>query len=164
MSLKIESTTSERSEDLVRIFARSKRSGVLATTDKDGNPHGTVIYYTIDDDLSILFASKAETQKVKNIEETGRAALVVYDEPTQTTLQVTGTTEIVDAKSVIEKVISNMGSASMESSAENVFPAEKLTAGDYVVIRLKPLVIKLAEYGFSKANDEDLFETILFAE
>ncbi len=163
MGLRIESTSSSSSEDLVRIFLQHQRCGVLATADRAANPHAAVIYYLLDDDFSMLFATKRETQKCKNLEENPQAALAVYDEPTQTLVQVTGRTEFIEDKKIVEKVVNNMGSSSLEGSMTNVAPAEKLVAGDFVAVRIVPAVIKLAEYGFSDGKRDDLFETLLFS-
>lgn len=162
MPLHIESTSSPRSEELVRIFLRHHHSGVLATSSSAGNPHAAVIYYVLDDDLSILFGTKSETQKYKNMEENKRVALAVYDESMQSIIQVMGGVEFVDDKRLREKVLSHMGKVSMEVSAENIPPAAKLEAGDYMIVRIIPNVIKLAEYGFAKPGSDDLFETVVF--
>jgi general stress protein 26 len=163
MSLQIESTSSPRSQDLIKIFLKNQHSGVLATADSVGNPHAAVIYFVLDDDFSILFTTKRETQKCKNIEENNQAALVVYDEPTQTTAQIFGHTEFVNDEKIRDRIIENMGNVSMERSIENIPPVAKLVAGEYVVVRINPTVIKMAEYGFAKPGDENLFETILFS-
>lgn len=163
MPLTIESTSSPQSDKLIRIFLQHQRSGVLATADKAGIPHAAVIYYVLEDDLSILFTTKRETQKFKNIDENNQVALVVYDEATQTTVQVFGHTEFVDDDSVRDRIIENMGNASMERSVENIAPAHKLDAGNFVAVRIKPTVINLAEYGFAKPGEDNLFEKILFS-
>lgn len=164
MTLKIESTSSEASQNLVSVFLRHHTSGVLATADGAANPYATVVYYLFEDDFTILFGTKRETQKFKNLEENPVASLIVYDEPTQATAQVTGRTEIVDDEAVIKKVLDNMQTVSMNHSVENIPPAEKLTAGELVAVRIYPQIIKLAEYGFSKPNSDNIFETILFSE
>lgn len=161
MSLKIESTSSDQTEDLVRIFLENQRSGVLATADTTGNPHAAVIYYLFDN-FSILFTTKRETQKYKNLEENNQAALVVFDEATQTTAQIFGHVEFVTDEKIREKVLDNMNGASLERSVENVAPADKLEAGEFAIVRINPTVINLAEYGFAKPGDENLFEKILF--
>lgn len=164
MALKIESTTSSSTKDLVRVFLRHRSSGVLATADSAANPYAAVVYYLLEDDFTLLFGTKRETQKYKNMEENPQVSLVVYDEPTQTTAQVIGRIEFVEDGDVTEKVIANMEATSTRRSIENVPPANKLTAGDLVVVRVYPQVIKLAEYGFAKQNSENIFETMLFSE
>lgn len=164
MSLKIESTSSEASQNLINVFLRHHTSGVLATADGAANPHASVVYYHLEDDFSILFGTKRETQKFKNLEENPQVALVVYDEQTQSTAQIVGRVEVVDDETVVEKVLDNMQTISARNSIENVPPADKLDAGGFVAVRLYPQAIKLAEYGFTKPNADNIFETILFSE
>ncbi len=164
MSLTIQSTSSDQSEKLIRIFLTNQRSGVLATADRSGNPHAAVVYYKLDDDMSVLFGTRSETQKFKNLEENKQAAFVVYDEPTQTTVQIMGRVEFVEDEATREQIIQNMKRSSAEMSVEPLAPAEKLNAGDYKIVRIIPMVIKLAEYSVTQPGSGDLFETILFSE
>lgn len=164
MALKIESTSSPSSKDLISIFLKHQTSGVLATADSAANPYAAVVYYLFEDDFTLLFGTKRETQKYKNMEENPRVSVVVYDEPTQTTVQITGRIEFIEDEDTVEKVVDNMESISARRSIENVPPAAKLTAGDFVAVRMYPQVIKLAEYGFAKQDSADIFETILFSE
>lgn len=164
MSLTIQSTSSDQSEKLIRIFLTNQRSGVLATADRNGDPHAATVYYKLDDDLTILFGTRSETQKFKNLEENKQAAFVVYDEATQTTVQITGRVEFVEDEATREHVLEMMHSSSVEQSAENVPPVGKLNAGDYKIIRILPMVMRLAEYSVAKPGSNDIFETILFSE
>lgn len=164
MSLKIQSTSSDQSEQLIRIFLTNQRSGVLATADRNGNPHAATVYYKLDDDLTVLFGTRSETQKFKNLEENKQAAFVVYDEPTQTTVQIIGHAEFVDDEATREQILQNMKSSSIERSVENLAPVEKLNAGDYKIVRIIPMVIRLAEYSVAQPRSDDIFETILFSE
>ncbi len=164
MSLKIESTTSSESEELVKSFLDAKYSGVLATADGVGNPHATPVYYLVENDFSLFFATSRETQKYKNMEENRSVAFVVYDEKEQTTAQVEGLIEIVEDPDVYRKVVDNMFTSSTERSETAMPPAAKVLAGGYVVLRLVPRVIKLAIYARPQSESEDIFETIAFSE
>lgn len=164
MTLTIESTSSPASKELVSIFLKHQRSGVVATADAAANPYASVVYYLFEDDFTLLFGTKRETQKCKNMEENPQISLVVYDESTQTAAQITGRVEIVDDHATVEKVLDNMEAVSLRQSLENVPPAHKITAGELVAVRVYPQVIRLAEYGFAKPKSDDIFETILFSE
>lgn len=164
MTLKIESTSSDASKELISIFLKHQSSAILATADAAANPYAAVIYYLFEDNFTLLFGTKRETQKSKNMEENPQVSLVVYDAPTQTTAQITGRIEFVEDEAAIGKVLENMESVSSRQSIENVPPASKITAGELVAVRVYPQVIKLAEYGFAKPNSDNIFETILFSE
>lgn len=164
MSVRIESTTSPESENIVRTFLRSRYSGVLATADGASQPHAAVVYFTLEDDFSLLFGAKSETQKFKNIEENNQVAFVVFDEKEQATVQITGHVEIMHDQNMREKVVNNMFKSSAEQSKHEIPPADKLFAGDYVAMRLIPMVIKMAVYARPDSEGDDLFETLLFSE
>jgi nitroimidazol reductase NimA-like FMN-containing flavoprotein (pyridoxamine 5'-phosphate oxidase superfamily) len=138
-------------------------SGVLATADKSANPHVAVVYYVIEEDFGLLFSTKGETQKYKNMQENDQVAFLVYDESAQTTLQVFGKVEVVEDEEKQKRVLKNMVRSSEEASQTELPPAEKLIAGDFVVLRLVPQTIKMAVYARPDSEGDDLFETLLFS-
>ena len=164
MPLSIESTSSSNSEYVIRNFLTAHHSGVLATSDSSGNPHGAVVYYVLEDDLTMLFATKSETEKNKNIEENNNVNFVVYEENEQSQLQISGHATKVDDENVQQKIFKAMYRNSSELSHEELPPAEKLLASDFVVYRLVPSAMKMAVYARPDAEEvDDLFETILFS-
>jgi general stress protein 26 len=77
---------------------QEKGVGVLATASATGQPHAATIYFTTDEDLNIYFITKHETQKYQNLKDNARAALAVFEEKSQSTVQVVGAvSEIKDA-------------------------------------------------------------------
>ena len=60
----------------VEAFLRQPQVCVLATTGADGSPHAMPMWYLFRDG-DILFAAGRKSQKVRNIERTGRATVVV---------------------------------------------------------------------------------------
>lgn len=163
MALKIESTTSPESIDLLRNFLRGRYSGVLATADGVGNPHAAVVYFALDKDFCLVFATPRETQKYKNMEENKKVAFAVYDEKDQTVVQITGRVEVIEDADEYRKVVNNMFDSSQETSQEVMPPAAKILAGGYVGIRLIPQVMRMAIYGRPDSED-GVFESLLFSE
>jgi general stress protein 26 len=165
MSLEIQSTTSSESVANIRNFLKSRYSGVLATADKSGVPHAAVVYFLLEDDLGLVFGTKTETQKFKNIQENKQVSFVVYDETEQTTVQIMGRAEIVDDVDMRQKVVNNMFISSAQRSQREIPPADKLIAGEYAVVRLVPMVIRMTVYARPDVEEVyDLEETILFSE
>lgn len=164
MSLEIQSTTSPQSVDLIRTFLKTHVSGVLATADKAAQPHAAVIYFSLDDDFCLLFATKTETQKYKNMEENDQVCFAVYDEKQQTTLQVVGRVETIEDSNKKDMVINGMAVQSAARSNRETAPADKLFAGDYVALKLIPAVIKMAIYARPDAEGDDIYETLLFSQ
>lgn len=161
--MKIQSATSPETEALIRDFLSTQHSGTLATASRSGDPHAAVVYFSLDDELCLLFATKTETQKYKNIEENKQVAFAVYDEESQTTIQITGSVEIIKDEDQHQKVIANMFTYSSALSRREFPPAEKLLAGDYVALRLVPQVIKMAVYARPDSEGDDLYETLLLS-
>lgn len=163
MGPKIQSTSSPQTEELVSSFLAEHYTGVLTTADSAANPHGAVVYYLPEPDLTLSFVTKEETQKFKNIKENQQVAFVIYDEKSQTTLQIFGRALVVDDVEKKRDTINNMKNSSIALSGQLLPPAYKLTAGDYAVVQLIPQVIKMAIYSRS-GSDEDIYETILLSE
>lgn len=139
-------------------------SGVLSTSDLAGNPHGAVVYFALHDDFTLTFATKTETQKYKNIEENSSVAFVVYHEKEQTSVQIFGQAKLITDPEERHEVLAYMYNTSPKLSLAMLPPAEKLDAGDYVAIRLKPQVIKMAIYSRYDEDRDDLFEIITLSE
>src|SRR5689334_5002760 len=70
------------SDDEVRAFltADPARPAILATTRADGRPHVAPIWYSVDDDGSIVFTTGDSTVKGRNLRRGGWAALSVDDD------------------------------------------------------------------------------------
>lgn len=163
MSLTLQSASSDQAEKLISVFLAEHYSGVVVTADAAANPHGAVVYYLPDPDYSITFVTKEETQKYKNIEENKQVAFVIYDEKSQTTLQIAGHALIVDDIEKKRDTIRNMTNSSIALSDSLLPPAYKLTAGEYMVVKLVPQVMKMAVYSRTDSED-DLYESLLFSE
>lgn len=161
MTSRVQSASSQQSEKLISLFLADHYSGVLATTSSVGVPHGTVVYYLPEPDFSLYFVTKEGTQKYKNIQANNRVAFVIYDEKSQTTLQLHGVVQVVDDLERKRETIHNMTHSSIALSGTLLPPAYKITAGDYVVLQLVPSTIDLAAY--ARSNDgSDVYESLVF--
>jgi general stress protein 26 len=160
----VQSTTSPETLDIVNNFLQSHHSGVLATSDGAANPHAAVIYVTFNEDYTFTFVTKTETQKYKNIEENKVVALVIYDEKEQTSIQVNGRVQVIEDKDESATILNKSFKYSAELSHRELPPPEKLFAGDYVALRLKPQVIKMAVFARPESGTDELYETILLDE
>jgi PPOX class probable F420-dependent enzyme len=73
------------SEHEIETYLREGHTMTLVTNGARGHPHAIAMFYDIDADGSILFATYAVSQKVKNIERDPRVTLLIetgraYDE------------------------------------------------------------------------------------
>jgi len=61
----------------IRAYLREGHTMTLVTNGPRGYPHAVAMFFVIDDDLTIRFATYANSQKVKNIERDPRVTLLV---------------------------------------------------------------------------------------
>lgn len=64
-------------KDEIRDYLREGHNMTLVTNGPKGFPHAVAMFYALDDDLSIRFATYGSSQKVKNIERDPRVTLLV---------------------------------------------------------------------------------------
>jgi nitroimidazol reductase NimA-like FMN-containing flavoprotein (pyridoxamine 5'-phosphate oxidase superfamily) len=141
-------------------FLAAHRSGVLATNGPDYAPQASVIYYDVEKDLTIRFLTKKFTKKSANLQLNPLAALVVYDEPTQTTVQISGEVSDISDMDEVSDVFRKVLRASLHTSSSNVPPISKLNAGEYIVYELVPNDVKMASFLPPKTGGhEDLFQS-----
>lgn len=135
--------------------------GVLSSTDPDGDPHGAVIYYTINKDFEIAFLTKSQTKKYDNLIRNNHVMLTVFESLTQTTVQITGVAKQVKNVFDMNKIVDKVIGTSLKSSDAGLLPLSKLQAGSYVAFRIKPVQVRMAVYARPDPGDYDeLFETV----
>lgn len=142
-------------------FLKDTPVAVLSTVDPEGNPHGSVIYYTIDKEFKFSFITKIETKKYDNLIHNNHVMLTVFEPLTQTTVQLTGkATEIEDGFQINAIAVSTLG-ASMKTSDSGIPPLSKLEAGEVVGFEVSPVAVRMAVYARPDPGDFDaLFESI----
>lgn len=160
--LTVVSASSDESEQLIREYLDNHRTGVLATSDIVGNVRSCVVYYEPTDDLQLVISTKKETQKFKNLTENSSFSMTIFNEQEQSALDISGHAFEIDDPEKRVKAINNMTRQSVLKSKRLVPPAEKLVAGDYGILQLKPMVMRLAIYA-RPGEGEDLFETLILA-
>jgi len=142
-------------------FLSANQVGVLATVDPNGEPHGAVIYFSIDKDFMVTFLTKSGTKKYDNLTRNNHAVLVVFDPVTQTVAQLVGkAVEITDTNN-INAIAAAVFKVSLKSSAHGTLPITKLEAGEYAAFQIQPVQIRMARYGQLDSGDyRELFESI----
>lgn len=164
MTVEIKSTTTSESPNAVRNFLAGQDIGVVSTVNEGGQPFGAAVYFSLEDDLSLVFSTKTETQKYQNIAKNKLVAFTVFSEEEQTTVQITGRVEIIENEERRRKAVNDMFTYSATRGEGEVPPVDKLYAGDYITLRLVPSTIKLAVYARSVSEGDDIYEVIEFRE
>jgi general stress protein 26 len=129
-------------------FLRDHPVGVIATVDPEGNPHGSTIYFDVDDKLNITFTTKRDTRKHENVSRLNKVMLVVFDAEHQTEVQIGGKAEETTDPAEIQKIFHGTLRAASATGVDNVPPVAKIAAGPYVGYTVRPTDIWLSDYGW----------------
>ena len=135
--------------------------GLLSSTDPEGDPHGAVIYYTINKHFEVEFLTKVETKKYDNLIHNNHVMLTVFEPLTQTTVQLTGVAKEVTSGFVMDTIAARVLGTSLKTSDAGMHPLSKLDAGAYVAFKIEPVQVRMAVYARPDPGDySDLFETV----
>ncbi len=129
-------------------------AAVLSTVDKDGTPHGAVIYVCTASHGMLCFVTKNVTKKYANIAERSTVSLTFFDEHQSSTLQVQGRAFITEDTKMIDYVLDRTKKIHA-LQAEWLPPVSKITDGEYAVVGIEVQHARLAEYqgiGMSSAT------------
>jgi general stress protein 26 len=147
---------SDRNERILS-FLNEHKVGVLSTVDPNNMPNATVIYYSIGPSFTVRFLTKKGTRKSYDIRHNNNVVLVVFDEASQTTVQITGPASEISNEHETHKVFRNTLRASLHTSQSGIPPIAKLHAGDFIAYKIKPQEVRMAVYA---RPDKDGFERI----
>ncbi len=142
-------------------FMREHPIGVVCSVTPDGDPHGVVVYYTVDENLTVRFLTKVRTRKYDNLKHNSHLMLVVFDARTQTTLTLTGVAVEYAGLDAIHEVARAVFTVPQTTSDNGPPPIAKLVAGAYTTFMIEPAQIRMAAYGRPQTGDYDeLFESV----
>lgn len=142
-------------------FLKNNPIGVLSTVTPNNDPHGTVIYYSINEQFLTSFLTRHDTHKYDNIQHNDHVMLTVFDPHSQTTAQIIGEAHEVTSGAEINRIAANTLGASLVTSESGTPPITKLEVGEYAAFTIKPVQIRLAVFGRPDPGDySELFESI----
>jgi PPOX class probable F420-dependent enzyme len=120
------------------LLATPARTGKLATSRKDGSPHVAPIWYTLDDDGTIVFTTAAKTVKGRALRRDPRAAMCVDDErPPFSFVTVEGTVTLSDDLDDLRHWATVIGGRYMGVDQAASFGARNAVPGE-LLVRLSP--------------------------
>jgi len=142
-------------------FLQQNPVGILSTTDTDKNPHGTVVYYTTDDNFIIRILAKTGTHTYDNLTHNNHIALTVFQPHTQTTAQLHGTATEQPGTDRISAVFGAIFGASPRPATIILPPTTSLQASAFTTFQINPGQIHIATYARADTGAySDLFESI----
>jgi len=163
--------SSEKNKLKIYTFLEENPVGVLSTVSSDGKPHAVVIYFTINDIFDITFTNafdmtfttKEGTKKVRNLKQNDHVMLIVFDTLTQTTVQITAIAHIITDAAEKEQALRETNRASLTTSHGRIPPIVKLSAGNLMAFKLKPVRIKMAVFKDAISGTyNEIYETVEF--
>lgn len=143
-------------------FLQSHPAGVLAEVDQNGHPHASVIYFSVDDQFGIYFATKTNTRKYENLRSNPDVMLVTFHQSTQATAQISGKVIEVSDQNISNKILDMIEGIAQKYSISGVAPTLKLDTGDYVIYKLRPDTIRFAMFLRPDPVTYDTYETLVF--
>lgn len=138
----------EIDSNYVMNFLRSNDLGVLSTVDKKGNPSAAPMYHITEENLSLLFTTRKNTEKVKNINNNTNVIYTVTNNEHNETVQVQGKIEFVEPDEIkISEVFDLLAQKFTKLNRSNVHLALLSHKGSEVILlRLKPKKIRIRRY------------------
>lgn len=155
-------TSSPETVERAYRFLESHPAGVISTVQPDGMPHAVVVYFTINKEFEMFFVTKVETRKYRNIRSNPNAVIVSFDNFSQTTVQVTGVVSEEKDDKLRRALLSTLDRLTEAGTYSRTPPITKLEAGEYIVLKLKPEMIRMAIFMRPESGGYDIFETIEF--
>jgi general stress protein 26 len=120
--------------------------GFLASTDANGQPHGTVVHYYLENDGKIYILTKSASKKARNLMENNRAAMTIHETGSLKTVQIDVRTKVETNPDVQERVFKFVVQEKNYKEGRKAPPVTSLKDGYYMVFRLTPTAIVFSNY------------------
>jgi PPOX class probable F420-dependent enzyme len=117
-----------------RKFLDEKRFAVLATVNRDGSPHLTVMWYLLEGD-EIVFNTAAGRQKPKNLDRDPRASLIVHDG--YRFVRVEGRVRRIDEREATQQDIRRLAQRYYESQSRTAGAMERFSKQERITYRMR---------------------------
>lgn len=145
----------------IHTFLRAHHTAVLSTVTPDNDPHGTVIYYTVDDDFTFYILTKTGTRKYDNMVHNDHVMLTIFDADSQAVAQVVGLAAECGDSHAVDEVAGMLFDPARRAGSDGLPPIVKLQAGPFTAFQIHPVQIRMANYGQPDSGDyNSMFESI----
>lgn len=129
----------------IRDFLAEGHTMTLVTNGSNGFPHAVAMFYALDDDLTIRFATYASSQKVKNLERDPKVTLLVETGTAYSELRGV----MIQGRARVENDLEEIVATMIETNARTGSPIPDIEqipkdvkvrmAGKRVLVRVEPL-------------------------
>lgn len=124
-------------------FLNENVTAAVSTVSEEGEPEVATMYYYTDEDFNFYFITAKDSQKLKNIENNQKVALVVGFGPALIAIQAGGIAEIsTDFKEeLVNKVLEKINFYSLDQ-----WPVLQLQKKGIVILKVKPKWLVLLNF------------------
>ncbi|HEY4501938.1 MAG TPA: pyridoxamine 5'-phosphate oxidase family protein [Candidatus Paceibacterota bacterium] len=140
-------------------FLKHHKTGVLSTIPGQYQVHGSMVYYTADDDFNIYILTLINTRKFKAIQAHPQVAFTVSTPDVPQTLQIEGMAmdislddEAVKKKDELFEILN--------SNPWFYAPITKLDLAETVTVWIRPTWVRWADYAFQESGTSHVFKDI----
>ncbi len=128
-------------------FLATHEVGVLSTINRQNQPHGSTVYYTVSDNNTLHILTKSGTEKSRNIAGNHMVALTIYDAEKLQTLQMKAYAEIESSATIRRQVYEHITRKQISTTDSTKPPVTHLSEGSFTVIRLTPTSATFSDFG-----------------
>jgi uncharacterized pyridoxamine 5'-phosphate oxidase family protein len=141
-------------------IVRNVRSATVATVSADGTPSIAPIFFILDDDFSLYFVTKTDTQKFKNISACPDVAFCITEDKEMRTLQGRGTAHTLLDNAEVGSALARLIGAG-ERFGPWLPPIAKIEAGQYAMVKITPSWLRFADFSAEHDGTKEYFEEIV---
>jgi uncharacterized protein YhbP (UPF0306 family) len=127
-------------------FLRDHHLGVLSTVSPQQEAWGAAIYFTIDETLNFYFLTHVDTDKYRNIKNHPQAAITVFDDDSQTTVQSSGSISEVPLGDENNDAYRRLAEIHPPDAMHWTPPISKTENGEIILMKLTPAIVKYANF------------------
>lgn len=135
----------------------------LATVSADGKPQVADVYFVVDADLNIYFATRADSAKWTNALSPAGVAGVVTSQEQPVTVQFQGAVQEASMGDTIKPVIEKLITATQtgELTKRWLPPVKQMKHGGLVIGKITPTWLRVGDFRDEHDNPEDCFQQII---
>jgi len=142
---------------IIEQFTQKSPTLCLSTCSPEGQAQSSLIYFAVDENLTLYFFSKEDTRKCENIAKNPKVALLMQDPEEQMSLQMEGVAQKITEQKELHSVFDFL-IQTLSRSIDWPPPAGKIEGGDLAIYKVK---LTWARLGHFKDHDRDIFTQLL---
>ena len=140
----------------IREFNIERQTLCLCTVSEEGQPQCSLVHFAVNGHSDILFFSKEETRKSRNIEKNPKVSMLLSNESKEEILQIEGVAERINNEGERRKAFALIRKAT-KRKLNWINPAGKIFGGELVLYKV---YVTWAQLGHFKKGGSELFDQL----